>query len=150
GVRHRLPHRRRRLADPAVTPAPAPLRGRRSIPRKVGEGKALDTPRPQPRHAPQLRQVDDKTATVKHTAALLDELDGAEGRAPGGDQVVHQQYPLPGLDGVHMDFDAVDAVFQAVLGGQGATWQLALLADRHEALAEGKGKGRAEDEAPRL
>ena len=56
----------------------------------------------------------------------------------------------PGPDGVGVDLDGVDAVFEAVFLADGPPRQLAFLADRDEAAAELVGDGAAEDEAARL
>ncbi len=91
-----------------------------------------------------------KPAADDIAAGLADELDGRARRAPGGDQVVDQQDAVAGADGVGVDLDGVDAVFELIVLADGRPGQLALLADRHEADAELAGHSTAEYEAARL
>ena len=91
-----------------------------------------------------------KVAPTTMPPVRADELGRRLGRAAGGDQVVDDQDALARPDGVLVDLDDVDAVFQRVLLADGLPRQLALLADRDEAAAQPVGDGAAEDEAARL
>lgn len=64
-----------------------------------------------------------------------------------GDNVVHDEYLLAGLDGTLLDLKVVLAVLLLVGGGGAGAWQLALLADGDEGGVEAQGQRGAEEEA---
>ncbi len=100
--------------------------------------------------AAEIGQVDDEGGAHHVGIELAQELDRGFRRAARGDQIVDQQHGLSGTDGVLMDLDDVDAVFELVVLADRLPRQLALLADRHEAAAQAVGHRAAQDEAARL
>ena len=84
------------------------------------------------------------------SAKLLYELDGGVHGAAGGQEVVYEEDPLAGLDGVFVDFEGVGAVFEVVALRDDLGGELFGLADGDEAGVEAVGDGGGEDEAAGL
>ena len=83
--------------------------------------------------------------------ALIAEEPGARfERATRGEEVIDEDDPAAGLDGVDVDLEAVRAVLEVVVGPVDLSGELAGLSDGHEARRKGLGDGGAEDEAPAL
>ena len=111
---------------------------------------ALDAELGEPRRAAEIGQIDDESGAHHVGLELAQQLDRGFRRAAGGDQIVDQQHRLARADGILMDLDDVDAVFELVFLADGLGRQLALLADRHEAAAQPVRHRAAQDEAARL
>ena len=86
------------------------------------------------------------TSPLSRSTSSIVPAHGAAGR----EQVVDDEDPLAGLDGVAVDLEGVGAVLERVLDGQRLGRQLAQLADRHEARVQLVRHRRREDEPARL
>src|SRR5258707_11172333 len=91
-------------------------------------------------------QFHDKTQSSNFCAQRLGQLQAGVGGAAGGQQVVHDDYFLAGLDSVFVDLQRVNAVFQLITPLGGFCRQLARLADGNETGVQTIGQGRAKDE----
>src|SRR5690606_30203183 len=83
-------------------------------------------------------------------AELLEELRRGERGPAGGEHVVDEEDPLPGLDRVHVRLERVGPVLERVVDAARLERELARLAHRREAGPEVERDGRREDEATRL
>ena len=70
------------------------------------------------RRTAQFRQVDDEGCGHDFAARLADQVDGGPRRAAGGNQIIDQQNAVAFLNGVGVDLDRVDAVFQLRIPGR--------------------------------
>ncbi len=96
------------------------------------------------------RQFDEHGDAGDLRAALGDQLAGGTHGAAGGEQVVDDEDALALNEGVHVDLEAVVAVFEGVVHAVDVAGELAGLAQGYEAAGEGLGDGGAEDEAAAL
>src|SRR5260370_5402711 len=106
--------------------------------------------RAQFRRAAKVRQVDDEAGRDHIGADLAHQLDRALRGAAGGDQVVHPDHALAGMDGIGMHLHFVEAVFQRVGDAYRGMRQLAAFANRHETGRHLVRHRAAEYEAARL
>ena len=95
-------------------------------------------------------QLDEERDPDDLAAQPLDQLGRRAGSPPGRQQIVDDEHPLAGADGVGVDLEHRLAVLQGVGDRDGLGRQLALLADRDEADPEQVGQSPAEDEASGL
>src|SRR5580658_3605120 len=100
--------------------------------------------------APKIRQVDDETGRQDLGSEGAQQLHGGRGCTPGCDQVINQNDLRAGLHRVAVHLHLIEAVLQGVGNAYGGVWQLALLADGHEAGRQLVRHRAAEDEAARL
>ena len=100
--------------------------------------------------AAEFRQVDDEGGRDNLSTRAADQFDRRLGGATGGDEVVDQEDACARGNGILVDLDRIDAVFEAVVLANGPPRQLALLADRDEAAPEFMGDGAAQDETAGL
>src|SRR5262245_40664257 len=110
----------------------------------------FDTEPRKPRRAAEIGQIDDEGSADHLGLELAQELDRGLRRAARGDQIVNEQHRFARGDGVLVNLDHVDAVFELVVLTDGLARQLALLADRDEAATQPVGHGAAQYEAARL
>src|SRR5207244_13100234 len=80
----------------------------------------------------------------------LDQPGRGPGRPAGGQNVVHDEDPVSGGDGVLVDLEHGRAVLELVLLALAVPGELAFLAHRDEASTEVIGDGRSEDEPASL
>src|SRR6185369_9399573 len=84
------------------------------------------------------------------SAELPDEPQGCPHRTTGGEEVVHREHALAGLDRVLVHGERIAAVFELVFDFDGLPRQLAWFANRNEARLQLVRDRAAHDEAPRL
>src|SRR5207244_1511820 len=95
-------------------------------------------------------ELDQEPQAGDHRAEALHEPTRRRRRAPGGEDVVDDENPLPRLHRVLVDLEHVGAVLEGVLLGLDVPRQLPRLADGREAGAEAVRDRRGDDEAPGL
>src|SRR5262245_16632145 len=114
------------------------------------QGKNLVPHRLQAFATPQFGQIDDEAALHDLTPGILDKLGRGAGCSTGGDEIVDQQYPLPGCDRVDVHLDAIGTVLELVVAAYGLPWQLAFLAQWNESSGQRIRKRGTDDEAARF
>jgi hypothetical protein len=77
--------------------------------------------------AAQIREVDDEGSRHDLTARLTQEVDRGSCGASGRHKVVDQKQPVARLDGIGVNFDRIDPVFEGVFLADDAGRQLAFL-----------------------
>src|SRR5262249_23050836 len=130
--------------------SPLPARGERgeaSVPFEGHEGMRADAVAAQQVHPADIGEVDEERRAGDKPPGTGDELRRCLRRAAGGDESIDDEDALARLDGVLVDLDDVDAIFERVLLADGLPRQLALLADGDEPAPQAVGHGPAEDEA---
>ena len=95
-------------------------------------------------------ELEDAAKAGNGGAGLLNELSGGADGATGGDEVVHEQHLVTGLEGIGMDLDRIGAVFELIGLGNRLARELAGLACGNETGAERDGHGGAHEEPARL
>src|SRR5262245_30047459 len=145
-----LPTPVKRTSTPAPSKTPAASAGSAIATRSAGASAAIadDRARRGAAAAEVLRDAEvDQDPGVEHVEARVRrELGGGRERAAGRQHVVDEDEPA--LAALH--FEHAGGVFERVVALDHGRWELALLADRHEALAAALGERGGEDEPARL
>src|SRR5215210_5679922 len=97
--------------------------------------------------AADIGQVDDEGRCHDIAAGFAEEIDGGGGRAAGSDQIVDQEDPVTLPNGVGVNLDGVDAVFERIFLAEVAVMQLAPLGNRNESPSLFNDAAPAENEA---
>jgi hypothetical protein len=69
--------------------------------------------------SPQFGKVDDEGGGHHFAAGFADEIDGSTRGSAGGNEIIDQQDAVVLLDGVGMNLDGIDAVFEGVFLADG-------------------------------
>ncbi len=110
----------------------------------------LDSVTAQEIGAAKFGQVDDERGAGQHRARPPDEPAGGQRGPPRGDKVVDEMDPRAGRAGIDVHRQAIGAIFERIILGDGLARQLPVLADEEEPGAEVKRDGRGEYEAARV
>ncbi len=87
---------------------------RGSVPLELHQGSHGDAEVAEPLRAADFRQVDDETGCHHFGPELTQQVHRGRRGAAGGDEIVHEDDPVAGADGIDMDLDLVGAVFEGV------------------------------------
>ncbi len=95
-------------------------------------------------------ELDDEGAARDLGAQLLDEQTARRRRAPGGDEIVDQQYPVVRGERVYVHFEPGRSILEIVIGSRHVIRKLAGFAQRDKSNAELPGNQAAEDKTARF
>jgi len=117
---------------------------------KLNKSNDFLAKRPQSIGPAEVWKVDNERAKHDISASALNELHGRNRRSASRNQVVDQKDFLAFANGVHMDFNFIDAIFEFIALADRFIGQLSFLSDRNEADRKLVGDCASKDKPPRF